>query len=164
MDLEPLVGIMKHFETIYKKNSNKNNRDYDLCERYAKISRYIVIGIPGFLYAIGFLNVSASYFDGWMSGNMTPPTHVYYPLMEFGKVGVLLTNLLGSIAILGFGIPYLPFEILCYIVFANVTLCSTMIRRDLDDLKVVLDNPEAIQQEIKRRLLEIIKSHRTYNA
>lgn len=164
MDLEPLVDILKHFEEIYKKNANEYDRDYDLCKKYAKISRYIVIGIPGFLYSIAVLYISAAYYDGFVTGKVTPPTHVYLPFMDLGQFGVILTNLLGSIAIIGAGIPFLPFEILSYVVFANVSLSSTVIRRDLSDLKVVLDNLETTHQEVKRRLLEIIKSHRTYNA
>lgn len=164
MDLRPLVDILNQFSKIYKKNSQKTERDYELCKMYAEISRYIVIGIPICVYALGSLYVLAAYYEGFMSGNVTPPAHIYFPIIDqLGRCGVILTHVLNTVNMYGGGTFLIPFEILTYIVFANFTLSSMVIRKDLDDLKVALENPTTVHREIRWRLLEIIKSHRKYN-
>lgn len=131
---------------------------------YAEISRYIVIGIPICVYALGSLYVVMAYYEGFMLGNVTPPAHIYFPIVDqIGMFGIILTHLLNTVYMYGGGTFLIPFEILTYLVFANFTLSSTVIRKDLKDLKVALENPKTTEVKIRRKFLEIIKSHRQYN-
>lgn len=157
MDLRPLVDAFNYFGNIYKRNSTKTGRDYDLCGRYATISRCIVIGLPSSYFASTTLYHLATKSAGIMANNVKPS--VYFPLLDhYGTFGSVLNHILDISDMYFAVITLFPYEITIYLVIANIMLTSAVISRDLDDLKVALLNPETAQQTKRTKLSEIIRS------
>lgn len=164
MDLRPLVDILNHLADIYKKNSKKSDRDYDECRKYAEISHDIVIGIPtGFALMVAVYQ-GIAIVNGWMLGDLKASANIYFPFLDqCGSFGLILTILFNIVCTYVCGLTLLPYEITTYLVFANITLISTVIERDLGDLKAALENPRTTRYEIKQKLLAIIRSYCEYN-
>lgn len=157
MDLRPLADILNHFARIYAMNSKENKRDYDLCKRYARISQQIVNGIPIVFIMVATLYLLGAVHEGIMSDVVKPPCNIYFPLLDqAGLLGVILTDLLNVVFAYAAAIAIIPFEMITYLVFANVKLSSMVIERDLVDFRVVLENPDTTGHEIKSQLFEII--------
>lgn len=88
---------------------------------------------------------------------------IYLPLLDnSGLFGLTLTHILNIIDTYMSAIVFVPFEMIMYLVIANIMLNSAVITRDIDDLKVALLNPENCEREKWRRLLEIIQSLQTF--
>lgn len=164
MDMRSLVDVFDHFANIYKKNSKRIERDFDLCERFAKISRYFVIGMPIFYLSNAALFNLAIYCANLMGteDRLRPPI-AYFPILDRSIIGLIITHILNNFEIEICVITFLPYEMAIYLVIANIMLNSEVIARDLDDLKVVLQNPKTTPLEKKTRLSEIVRSQRALN-
>lgn len=162
IDLRPLADVFNHFGNIYKQNSRRIARDYELCEKYAKINRYIVIGMP----IVYFVNITAyrgaTLIAGIMTGGVTSSV-VYFPLLDrSGIFGLVLIHIVNNVCAYVVMATLVPLEVLLYVVTANIMLFSTVITRDFDDLKMSLESSETSQRENKRKLIEIIRSVQTF--
>lgn len=162
MDLRPLADVFNYFGNIYKKNSKKCARDFDLCQRFSKISKFIVIGMPSVYFTVVTLFHLAKFSTGIMAGHVKP-TVFYFPILDHcGLFGVILTHILNVFDTYFTITLASPFEMLLYVLTANIMLNSMVIVRDLDDLKMSLLRPETSQRENERKLIEVIQSIRTF--
>lgn len=158
------MTVLDYILGFHRRNSSKQMRDYDLCKRYAIFSRYFVI-IVIMSYAIIFqLYQSPKYYNYFVLGEIQPSMGAYVPFVEDVDEGGLeliqIYNIIVGI-ILGFFLGC--FDAVVYLVFANMTIIPTVLSRDIDDLRTILENPEVSLKEIKMKMREIILMHKMYN-
>lgn len=164
MDLRPLVDILRCFTQIYEKNSSKSCRDFDICKQYATISRYIVVVISVVYFIVATLYQSASYLEGMLTGVWKPPTNIYFPFIDrIGICGIIVTHILNIVCNDLCGIALISFDMIIYLVVANIMLNSTVIERELIDLKITLETLDSSGCDVKEKLIAIIQMHRKYN-
>lgn len=164
MDLRSLVDVFKHFASIYKNNSKGDERDYDLCRKYAALSQRIVFGVLLGYVAVVLVFQGSAYCVGFISGDLKPINSIYFPLLDqMGKFGSILTHLTNIVNMDTSLATLIPFEMITYLVFANIMLSSSVIKREIDDFRVILESPETTEHEIKRKLFQIIRMQHTHN-
>lgn len=164
MDLRHFVDILKHFAKIYKRNSRECERDYDLCKSYAALSRSIVIAVPIAYSFVVFGYQAPKVYEYLITGDLIPTLGVYFPKMDqFDWLCVIFTNTFNVGAAYATISVVIAIDMMIYLVFANVMLSSTVIRREIDKWKMVLEDPESTKEQMKRKAVEIIQMHQIYN-
>lgn len=164
MDLRSLVDILNHFAKVYKRNSKPNERDYDLCQSYAALSRSIVIAVPIVYNLVLLFYQLPKLYQYLITGDLEPTIGVYFPKMDqLGLLGAIFTNAFNIGAAYAAGSVLIPIDMIIYLVFANIMLSSAMIQREVEEWRMVLEIPDSSEQEIKRKAAEIIQMHQVYN-
>lgn len=164
MDLRSLVGVLPFLSNIYEKNQTKGSRDYDLCYRYAKISQFIIMGVP-IAYSLMAMSFQASRFlKYFITSILEPCLGMYFPTLDgYEELSELLTHLfnlfMGPICVL----VVTSTDQLIYLIFANLAMTPTVIKMDLLELKTFLEKPSTTREQITSKLVQIIQMHQSYN-
>lgn len=159
MDLQPMLDILNHITTIYEKNAKQTDRDFDLCKRYARHSKMIVIAVLIVYNTVLFFYQIPKFVEYLMTGVLDPPIGVYFPK----AIGALFTNSINVAGAYSAGSVLIPIDLIIFLVFANITLNSTVIQREIKAWEVILKGAESNERQIKRKVFDIIQMHTTHN-
>lgn len=163
-DLRAWVDIFTYVNNIYMRNANPENKDYNLCKKFAELSQKIVITIPIMYFCAGSSYQASKFLDYLFTGILKPPLGIYFPkVYEFGKLGVIAMNLTNIIGVWVCVVSVSIFDTLIYFVFANIVLASSVVQRKLYDFESQLESTRMSSKEIKLELLRIINNDLKYN-
>lgn len=163
-DLRKIIDVGIFIIGVHKDNSKSMERDYTLCQRFAQLSETIVKLTPFAYVSLGILYQLPSIFKCHHIKNCEPSMGVYLPGMSYlENYGLALQAFHNIVISLLDILIFTAFEMLIYIVFTNMLLISTIIVRELGDLRMALEKPDTSEYEIQCRLLKIIQMHKKYN-
>lgn len=165
-DVKSLIEIAEFIGAIYKENVKPGTRYYYsvLCRRYADLSeRILKLGTITFvlLYLIFMtLIIGGSIYKG----EIRPSLEVHFPKVDENTTAGLAFLIVYNI-IFGAGGLFIVcvYDLLVFIIFANMFMVSSVIIGHLNELKDALLDPECQLLEAKKRLLNIILMHMKYN-
>lgn len=160
-----MVDVTKYIAEIHEKNGTKTARDFDLCAKYAKLSQWIVIGIPLSCHITGIVYQSPAFIAIFTKGIIRPSVHIYFPgANELHKIDMsvlLLFNVIFdmfAIAVVTASDAFIGINV------STVPMVSTIVQRQIGDLRNVLNPKQNINSElIKQQLIEIITMQLNYN-
>lgn len=140
-------------------------KNYNLCQKYSKISEFILKTVFFSYTAMLIVIVLPSIIQFFTAGKVTPPMRVYFPGLRgesiIGIAILIIFNYIVSILAL-----YVAscFDILVYLIFANMPMVSLVITRQLKDLEVhLLDDKRNTLRNTKYRLRDIVLMILKYN-
>lgn len=149
---------------IYEKNSKPTHRDYNLCLVFAKRSEMVLRVLPIIYCLLAASYQVPSYAELIFAGIRRPPYGLYYPGMDLSRwehtaIMYLVNTLVPVFCILILNAS----ESMIYIVFLNFLMISKIILNELHEFQMVLKIGNAMQREIKSRMVKIILMHTKYN-
>lgn len=158
------VAVEPFVSNIYKENLTIGSRDYDLCNRYAKVIQTIMISVP-IMYSTAVMLYEASHFVAYFAtGTLEPSIGVYYPsLIGYEELSDALMHLCNIVSAQIFIFVAFTFDQIVFSIFANVMMVPTIMKRDLQELKVASEIPKTTTDQIKSKLVQIIRMHWSYN-
>lgn len=167
-DVKALVEIYDFIGDIYKKNSKKSpstSRYYYviLCQKYAKISETVLkMGIYTFvIFHIIFDCLLIA--DSVYQGKMVPPLRIYFPIINENSIDGALFLIIYNYAVIVIGYTIMfTYDLLIFIIFANIPMVADVIIGHLDELKEALMESDCSPREIQQRMLCIIRMHNKY--
>lgn len=163
-DLKEIIDVAKFIISVHKDNSKAIKRDYTLCQQFAQLSETIVKVIPFAYVSLGVLYQLPSIFKCVHIEHCEPSMGVHLPGMKYlGNYGLAFQAFHNMVISLLDILIFTAFEMLIYIVFTNLLMISTIIVRELGDLRMALEKHETSEYEIKCRLFKIIQMHEKYN-
>lgn len=162
-DLKYVIKIIDFLSNIFKNNSKRISRDYDLCCRYARLSKAIIIAVPITYITVGTLYQVPKFVVYFRTGVMEPSFGVYFPRVNYAsnEVNDVVMHMFNMSIFLIVPSIIITFDSVIYLVFVNLTMIPTILKRDLQELKAVLEKPK--QKQIKSKLAQIVQMHRDYN-
>lgn len=157
------MAVFDYISEFHKQNFNQNKRDYNLCKRYTTFSQHFAITVIIFYVFAVQIYQSPKYYAYLTSGAIQPSMSVYVPFVEDLDGGLVLIQIYNII--LGVILSSVPgtFDAVVYLVSGNITIIPTIIKREMDDLKTILQKPNRSLWEIRIKMREIISMHRIYN-
>lgn len=165
-DLKSLIEIADSIGQIYKENVQPRTRCYYsvLCQRYADLSeRILKSGTITFIifYVIFMILI----IGGSISmGQIRPSLEVHFPKIDENTTSGLAFLIVFNILIGAGGLFIVcSYDLLLFIIFANMLMVSSIIIGHLNELKDALLDPKCQTLEAKTRLLNIILMHKKYN-
>lgn len=165
-DVRTLIEIGDFIGHVYKQNSKPASRYYylTLCNRFADFSQRLVksaIVFNIFLTSFFFL---AKLGESLYTEKMVLAFEIHFPglneesmvafsvLMLYNYVGGMIVFLISGI-----------YNILLFLIFANMPMVSSVIVGHLDELKDVLLDPGCQYRDVRSRFTNIIRMHNKYN-
>lgn len=161
-----MIDTVNNIAEIHKKNSAKMSKDYDLCQKYASLSQWIIIGI--FILYLSFVIIYQlpAFFDIFTKGIVQPSLTIYLP-------GVDELNILDMTALLFINFVFAIFgmtillatDTFILINFTTIPMLSAIIQRQINECASDLNNKRKLKnsKEIKRQLVEIISMQLKYD-
>lgn len=161
-----MVDVINNISEIHRKNSAKNARDFDLCNRYAKLAEWIVVGFPIVYYTLALAYQLPAFLDILTKGKVRPSMNLYLPgVNELDTIDMIVLSLTNFMLAM-FGVTILfASEIFIYINFSTIPMFSMIIQRSIDDFQNELRakrKPRDLKL-IKKQLIEIIEMQLKYN-
>lgn len=158
------MAVLRNIRTIYKANSAENQRDYPLCEQFAKNSASLMRALP--IIYFGVITVAACFVipEYVLTGELKPTHHLYFPSAD-GQIAVsadlvLIVTNFGLLSVLT--VILYAFDSLVLLTFINVPLISQIIVRSLEELQSNLNNNAIGKIQIKRKIVENILLKKKY--
>lgn len=159
------MKITQFIEEIYKKNSaNKQSKNYNLCARYAVRTEFVVkatIGMYAIIVIFDFAFIAITYYN---TRNIEQLLVVRFPGIDTASIyGLLFSVGFFILLIICSSLTTIVFDSMLFIIFANITLASSIITVEIDELRDYLKDPKRTRTNIKRRLSNIIYMQLKYN-
>lgn len=157
-DLRKLIEVSQSVTGIYEIMSEDGERDFDLSVHYAKISKIIVTIMP-----IMYLNFSLLYQAPFIlnyltSGEFTPPVGISFPgIQALGSIGLIFLFLFNFVISVGDALIVAASDTLIIFTFVNMLMVSSIIAREMMDLKV-----ENSERQLEFKLIQIIMMQKRY--
>lgn len=165
-DMRALIEIGDFIGYVYKQNSNSTLKYYYsiLCNKYANLSeRVIKATITVYIFvcaAFIMLRLGESFYRG----KIIVAVEIHFPGIDEETYGgfafIFFYNYAAIVA--AFAISCF-FNLLLFLIFANMPMVSSVIIGHLNDLNDVLLDPDCTSRDIKQRLCSIILMHYKYN-
>lgn len=163
MDLRSMLSIVPFLSNIYEKNQTECSRDYDLCRRYAKLSQNVIVALPLMNFLMLMLFQSFKVVIYFATGVLEPSAGIYFPMLNgYEELSIVLMHILNVVSAQVCIIIHSVFDPIVYLIFANVMMVPTVIKRDVQELKIALEKSETTRDQIKLRLVQIIQMHLSY--
>lgn len=165
-DLRTMVDVVKNMSKIHQQTAANSARDYQLCRKYANLSQLITIGFPLLYISSAMVYESPAYFDMFTRGIIRPSVNIYLPgVNESDAIDMSVLLVVNVVA------HYMVLLIICgtdpfiYIIFATIPMYSTIVQRQINDLKTELDDKQKASdiKLLKQQLIEIIEMQVNYN-
>lgn len=168
-DLRLMITIADFLTDIYSKNTNTLSKYYGICRKYADFSKKIVIGCS--LVYLGAVSVyqMPSMIIYFTTGEVTPASGMYFPfhskVYEENSIEKMLLIVYNYVALVMAYLTLISYDSLIFLIFCNVPMASEIIRKELNELKVLIDieNRDVAVKDVRFRLLQIITMHKRYN-
>lgn len=163
-DVKSLIDVAHFIKDIYKQNSQPRTKYYylQLCRTYGKRSQNILIYgsyVYGLLY---FVFQIMLVMEAFYTGQMVPP-RIYFPGIDEKTIGGLSTLIAFNYMVFLCGyVVIISYNLLIFLIFANVPLVSSVITGHMDELTEVLMDPDCHLHEVKCRALTIILMHQKF--
>lgn len=162
-DLRSMAEVLNNFSIGYKVNANRNARDHDLYNRFAEISLLLLKAIIGAYLATCVLYQLPKFYKYFVSGVMEPSFGIYFPMYDgFEGVTLVAMHLFNFCGIWMAAFMAGLHDVIISAAFANIMMNSTIIKRDLKDLKVTLERNDSSRDEIKSRFLKVMQVHMNF--
>lgn len=161
------IEIIEFIDEIYKKNARTPETtdfwNYGLCRKYSKITEMIV-KFSSVFYAIIVIVLVLYTGVNMFLGVRDTPFRIHFPgLNDATDTGFAILYGFNILLLLYSYFTVCPFDMLIYVIFANVPMMASIIIHQLDELKVALLDPKCPSSEIKYRILNMILMHKKYN-
>lgn len=162
-DLRSLVDLCDFMGDIYQQNSEPPSTYYNLCQRYANISKLILkIGI----FAYTFMHIL---FLGMLVGEaiyrraLIPPLRIYLPGVDEGTyIGVAVLILFNYVISLTGCFVFCSYDSLICVIFANMPMVASVITGHLNEMRERLLDEDCDGDEARERLTRICLKHYRY--
>lgn len=164
-DIRALIEIGDFIGYVYMQNSMPALKYYYLmlCNKYANISERVIRATIAVYIFTAVLFILLRLGESFIKGKMIPAMEVHFPGIDEETYGgfafVLLYNYCGTVA--GFAISG-TYNLLLFLIFANMPMVSAVIVGHLNDLKDVLLDPDRESRDVSSRLYNIILMHNKY--
>lgn len=164
-DLRITIDIISFVSNFHLLNSKSKSRDYDLCSKYSKYAERIVKIVPSIYIVTVVVFQIPSYVDYFITGNIRPPYGAYLPSIDLNERShVFLLYLFSALeSSVAFGVS--AYDSFICIVFANISMISKIIERELVVLGATLGHigGHLPEKDINRSFLKVIEMHLKYN-
>lgn len=163
-DFGQLVKVTVHISEVYKVNSLREIRNYELCQTHARHSQMVIKIVPAMNSCIAIIYLIPSYIQYFLTGNYAPSLGIYLPALDTDQLPhiIAMESLNITTAIMAV-LTVSAVDSLIYIVLINLTMMSRIISSELNEFETVLRDGVAEEREIRRRLTKIILMHKQYN-
>lgn len=161
-DIRSMIEVADFIEDIYKKNAKPRaqNLSYSvLCRKYADRSVKILKAVIVSYATVHICFVSLSFLDNLGKRQMVPIFRINFP--GVGEHSLFL-NAFNYFSVLIVDFTMCSFDMLIYIIFANMPMVASIITGHLDELRDVLQDKKRKLDDINDRLIQIIFMHKKY--
>lgn len=157
-DLRLLVDVIAFLADIFKKNSMKSAKYYDLCKTYSKFSVKIIKTVICAYVSFPICLSAPSVFRYYHGAALRTSLGVYVPFISdsqlfYWNVYVFIVTI----------VIVSSFDGIIYLVFVNISLPSNIIIDQIKELEHIIRGSELSEKESKFRLSQIIYMHQNYN-
>lgn len=139
-------------------------KNFNLCETSARRSRLLLKIIP-LAYVMGTICYLAPAYVQWInSGTYTPSYSVYLPgLNDRELLQLVFIEIYNLVTVGTVLLTLISVDCLIYLVLINLTMISSIITSELNELEDVSKDGSANERDINRRLIKIILMHQRHN-
>lgn len=166
--LRHLMPTLNFFSDIYEQNSQPTDKYYDICQRYARLSRMCVqIGHIVFVGSV-VLIILAGGIEQWRSHGKTQIIFVYIPGIYADSTHMLIILTLINLVMIIHAIPSMqPTDLLFFFTFSNVPMVPVIIHQLMAESNALLNvrSPNRAKNVaiVKDRCLQFVRIHQQYN-
>lgn len=168
-DLRSMMPIADFLADVYHKNTRKVSKYYGICRTYGDLSQKIVIGCSLVYFFAIMVYQMPSMIIYFTTGEVTPASGMYFPfhskVYEENSIEKMLLIVYNYVALVMAYLTLISYDSLIFLIFCNVPMASEIIRKELNELKVLIDieNRDVAVKDVRFRLLQIITMHKRYN-
>lgn len=161
--MQALIQILKYAEKIYERNSDSNERYYELCLQFARLTEMTLKGIIVAYIVIALIVTGPTIVEYLETGLVIPSMHAYFVgVTEYSEYVLSLLNIYNHSAVIAVMFTFVAPDILIYVTFMNVPLISRVVEGEIIHFEKELQINSFINAEVKFKLKEIIRLYREY--
>lgn len=156
--MQRLLGILEFVDEIYKQNASSNDRFYELCTRYAKLTRMIVISTLCFYVFIFLAVMLPSAVEYLLTKQFTPILHVYFiGIKEYSTATYAMAIAYNFATAFLKAILQIPTDATSLMSIVNFPFMAAIIDGKLSDLDQQLDSTEKRYRNDRQTKLAVFK-------
>lgn len=161
--MKALIRVLNYAKNIYERNSSPNERYYELCLQFARLTEMTLKGIIGAYIMIALLVTGPAMVEYLLTGHMVPSMHAYFVgVTEYSEYLESLLNLYNHSAVVVVLFTFVAPDILIYMTFANIPLISRVVEGEVDHFEEKIQLNSFVASEAKGWIIEVIRLYGEY--
>lgn len=158
-DLRPLNNILEIFSKIYQNNSSIKSKYYRICDRYGTITVLIVKCVIGGYVMCGVFYAAPFGIASIIMRKALPPLSLYLP----GDRLLIISTICNYAMFYPLASCPIACDLAMCIVLINNLMLARILIKEVEELQFGLENPAFNCGDVRKKLVNIILLHRSYN-
>lgn len=161
--LRPILDILHYIQRIYQQNSKSDDKHFDLCAKYSKLTDSILkLTIAAYGGAAIFCTIPLV-IELLLTDNLRPILHVYFVGVKvYSDQLMLLLNIYNIVMFVLALYCVIAIDTLIFVTFVNIPLISFVIEAEIEEFDAKVDERSLAKMGLKQNMIRMIELYGGY--
>lgn len=158
-----MLDILHYAEKIYQQQSKCDDKHFDLCEKYSKLTVLIIkLTIATYVGAAIFCTIPLV-IEFFSTGVLPPIMHLYFVgIKAYSAALLLLLHIYNIVMIIVSLYSLIAVDVLIFATFANIPLISFVIEAEIKECDAKVDERSCSKDGVRQSIIRMIELCREY--